>query len=122
MRTRLTTPTRAPRDTCSPRHRGRAATPRRVTVGLTPQAVEQVAQRVTQLLRYDKRHGQPELITAGELAHRLRVQRSWIYKNRHLLDGERLGDGPKAEWRFDPDRAMAALAKHRAARVGEGEA
>lgn len=114
MRTLHTAPVRASRDTCSSRHRGRAAMTHRVAVDLTPQAVEQVAQRVTQMLRYDKLHGQPELITAGELAHRLRVQRSWIYKHRHLLGGERIGDGPKAPWRFDLDTATRAMKRHQA--------
>jgi hypothetical protein len=120
MRTLLTTPARALRNNCSTRQRTRAATNRRITVDLTPQAVEQVAQRVTQLLRHDKTHGQPELITAGELAHRLRVQRSWIYKHRQLLGGERLGDGPKAPWRFDLDTATQAMKCHQAAQRTDG--
>ena len=102
----MRTPTtiRAPRDTCparpprrlvTTRPRGLAATPRRIAVDLTPQAVEQVAQRVAQLLG-DRAQRQPDLITAGELARRLRVERPWIYKHRHLLGGQRIGDGPKA--------------------------
>lgn len=109
----------APRHNCpaQPPHRratthprGLAATPRRIAVDLTPQAVEQVAQRVTQLLG-DRTRQQPELITAGELARRLRVQRPWIYKHRHLLGGQRIGDGPKAPWRFDLETARMALAR-----------
>jgi hypothetical protein len=113
MRTLPRTRVRAPRDTCTTRQRGRAATPRRVTVDLTPQAVEQVAQRVTQLLQHNPPH-QPKLLTAGELAHRLRVQRPWIYKNRHLLGGQRIGDGPKGPWRFDLDTATQAMKHHHA--------
>jgi hypothetical protein len=93
---------------------------RRVAVDLTPGAVEQVAQRVTQLLQHNKLPGQPELLTAGELARRLRVQRPWIYKHRHLLGGQRIGDGPKAPWRFDPETAKQALERHQAAQHANG--
>jgi hypothetical protein len=113
MRALATPPARAPRDNCPTRPtrpRGLAATTRRVYVDLTPQAVEQVAQRVAQLLT-DRAQRQPDLITAGELARRLRVERPWIYKHRHLLGGQRIGDGPKAPWRFDLDTAKQALAR-----------
>jgi hypothetical protein len=86
---------------------------RRVEVGLTEQAVDQVARRVVELLHHDRAQGQPELLTAGELARRLRVERPWIYKHRHMLGGERIGDGPKAPWRFDPEEAKRRLAEHR---------
>jgi hypothetical protein len=87
---------------------------RRVAVDLTPQAVEEVAQRVTQLLGHNKVQGQGELLTAGELARRLRVQRPWVYKHRHLLGGQRIGEGPKAPWRFDLDTATRAMKRHQA--------
>jgi len=54
------------------------------------------------------------------LAHRLRVQRPWIYKHRHLLGGQRIGDGPKAPWRFDLDTATQALGRHQATRQANG--
>jgi hypothetical protein len=105
---------RRSRGTCSGRRRGLGAAPRRVEMGLTPQAVEQVAQRVAQLLGERDSHRQPELLTAGELAHELRVERAWVYKNAHLLGGERLGHGPKAPWRFDPEVAKREMARQRA--------
>jgi hypothetical protein len=114
MRTLATTPARAPRDTCPTRNRGRAATSRRVQVDLTPQAIEQVAQRVAQLIEHKQPQQQAKLLTAGELAHRLRVQRPWIYKNRRLLGGQRIGDGPKGPWRFDLDTATQAMKRHQA--------
>ena len=107
---RDTCPTRAPRRRATTHPRGLAAATRRIAVDLTPQAVEQVAQRVAQLLG-DRAQRQPDLITAGELARRLRVERPWIYKHRHLLGGQRIGDGPKAPWRFDLETAKAALAR-----------
>jgi hypothetical protein len=99
--------------------RGIGAAPRRVEVNLGPQAVEQVAQRVAQLLRQEEAQREPKLLTAGELARELRVERPWIYKHRQLLGGQRIGVGPKAQWRFDLETAKAALARHRAGRVGE---
>jgi hypothetical protein len=93
---------------------------RRVAVDLTPQAVERVAQRVAQLLRHGELQRQPELITAGELARLLRVERPWVYKHRQLLGGQRIGDGPKAPWRFDLETAKAALARHQAAQHADG--
>jgi hypothetical protein len=113
-------PTRPPRGLAATRPRGLAATVRRrVQVDLTPQAIEQVALRVTQLLRQTEQRT-PELMSAGELARHLRVQRPWIYKNRHLLGGQRIGDGPKAPWRFDLDTAQQALQRHQAAQHAIG--
>ena len=112
-------PTRPPRGLATTRPRGLAATARHVQVDLTPQAVERVAQRVTQLLRQTEQRT-PELMSAGELARHLRVQRPWIYKNRHLLGGQRIGNGPKAPWRFDLDTAQQALQRHQAAQHANG--
>jgi hypothetical protein len=106
-------PARTPHQTCATRRRGRAATQPRIAVDLTPQAVEQVAQRVAQLLQHRNPQNHPELITAGELARALRVERPWIYKNRHLLGGQRIGDGPRAQWRFNRHTAIQALERHR---------
>ncbi len=99
--------------------RGLGAISRQVTVALTPEAVEQIASRVAQLLA--QREARPELITAGELARELRVERPWIYKHRHLLGGQRIGDGPKAQWRFELDTAKRALERHTEARDTNGD-
>lgn len=109
-RLHTTTPRRAARDDCSQRS-ARYATPRRIAVDLTPQAVEQVAGRVAQLLTHQQQQqtGEEDPISAGELALRLGVTRPWVYKHSHLLGGHRLGDGPKAQWRFDRQTAIAAL-------------
>jgi hypothetical protein len=115
MLTPTTIPTRPTRDLCMPaaRRRGLGVAARRVAVDLTPQAVEQVAQRVTQLLAARDSQERPELLSAGELARELRVERPWVYKHRHLLGGERLGDGPKAPWRFELETARRELARQR---------
>jgi hypothetical protein len=122
MLTPTTIPTRPTRDLCMPaaRRRGLGVAARRVAVDLTPQAVEQVAQRVTQLLAARDSQERPELLSAGELARELRVERPWVYKHRHLLGGERLGDGPKAPWRFGLETAKQALQRHQAAQHVNG--
>ncbi len=109
-------PARNPR---APRRRGLGAIAHRVAVDLTPQAVEQVASRVVQLLGHPQRQEQ-RLISAGELALYLGVTRPWIYKHRHLLGGRRLGEGPKAPWRFDRHTALEALERHQAAHRANG--
>jgi hypothetical protein len=91
------------------RRRGLSAVAGRVEVGLTAEAVEGVAQRVAQLLRETERREAPKPMTAGQLAHHLQVGRAWVYRNRRLLGGWRINDGPKAQWRFDPDVAMEAF-------------
>ncbi len=116
-----TRPARSTRDSCAPptRRRGLAATARRVAVDLTPQAVEQVAGRVAQLLGHSGQR-RLELISAGELALYLGVARPWVYKHRHLLGGRRIGDGPKAPWRFDRQTALQALGRHQTAQRADG--
>ena len=121
MRTLNTTPTRTPRDNCPTRRPGLGAMPRRIAVDLTPQAVEQVAHRVAQLLGDKPQQAEPRLLSAGELARYLRVERPWIYKHRHLLGGQRIGDGPKAPWRFELETAKQALAEHQAAPTANGD-
>ena len=92
MRVLSTIPTGGRRDLCPPRRRGRGAPARHVAVDLSPQAVERIAIRVAQLLG-EPRHEQqePELLSAGELARRLRVERPWVYRHRELLGGLRIG-------------------------------
>jgi hypothetical protein len=109
--------TRAPRDSCRPRGPGLGATPRRVVVDLSPEAVDQIARSVAQLLGEPQR--KPDRLTAGELARELRVERSWIYRHPRLLGGERINTGPKAPWRFKLDTAEEALRLHQAAREAE---
>ncbi len=116
-----TAPARRTAGRCAHRMRGLAATAaRHVAVDLSPQAVEQVAGRVVQLLGNSEQQRRSELISAGELALYLGVARPWVYKHRHLLGGRRIGEGPKAPWRFERRTAMQALERHRAAQRGNG--
>ena len=104
------------------RRKALGAATRRVEVGLTPEAVEAVAERVAQLLADRDSQRQPEArpVTAGQLAHYLGVDRAWIYKHRHTLGGWRINDGPKAQWRFDLKTAKAGSAEHRLRRETAG--
>ena len=79
------------------------------------QSVELVAVRAVELLLC-ARERSPELLSAGELARFLRVQRPWVYRNRDLLGGQRIGAGPRAPWRFDRETALQALRRHQAQR------
>jgi hypothetical protein len=91
----------------------------RVAVDLSPQAVERVAARVAELLGEGEAQDGPELICAGELARRLRVERPWVYRHRELLGGLRIGAGPKAPWRFEYRVAVEAL-RRQATQRGSG--
>jgi hypothetical protein len=113
-------PTSGARERCSARWGGLAATPRRIAVDLSPQTVERVVTRVAALLREREPQGGAELISAGELARRLRVERPWVYRHRELLGGLRIGTGPKAPWRFDYERAVEALRRHQVERRSGG--
>jgi hypothetical protein len=92
------------------RRRGRL---RHAAAELTPHAIEQIAQRVAQLLRErDHPHSQPAptaLLDASQLATHLGVTRTWIYEHAHQLGAIRLGTGTKARLRFDLDTATTAI-------------
>lgn len=113
-------PRQASRQSCSSPGRGRAVASRRVAVDLSPQAVEEVAVRVAALLQSRSTQQAPELISAGELARRLRVERPWVYRHRTLLGGLRIGAGPKAPWRFEYREAVEALRGLQVEQGGEG--
>jgi hypothetical protein len=116
-------PTRATRAPCPPRRRGLGAIARQVAVDLTPQAVEQVATRVAQLLhRQQQAHDQGQaqeklgLLTVAKLATYLDLNPAYVYEHADELGAIRIGDGPKARIRFDLHTAKAALKKLQAAR------
>jgi hypothetical protein len=103
--------------------RALAAAPRRIAVDLSAETIERVAVRVAQLLRQGltepaQSPAPARLITAGELARHLRVERPWVYRHRHLLGGRRIGAGPRAPWRFELETATKALGGHRVERGG----
>ncbi len=113
-----TTPMSTARGACPSRPRGLGAMARHVAVDLTPQAVEQVAIRVAQLLRHDQRQAEtnapstPGWMTTKELAHHLKLNPAWVYEHAEELGAIRTGDGPKARIRFDLYTATEALKRH----------
>jgi hypothetical protein len=109
MRGVSTIPRQAAREHCSSPGRGRGAAARRVAVDLSTQDIERIAAQVVQLLGEREAQSEPELLSAGELARRLRVERPWVYRYREVLGGIRMGRGPKAPWRFDYAAAVEAL-------------
>jgi len=91
---------------------------RRAAAELTPDAIEQIAHRVVELLREHK--DQPEshtasggLLDATQLARHLGVTRTWVYEHANQLGAIRLGAGSKARLRFDLDTATAAIDERR---------
>jgi hypothetical protein len=73
--------------------------------------VEAIALRVVELLDDDGRSARADadLIDATELARRLGMERSWVYSHAAELGAVRLGSGPNARLRFDPERATKVL-------------
>ncbi len=88
---------------------------RHAAAELTPHAIEQIAQRVAQLLHErretDTRPAPARLLDAAQLARHLGVTRTWVYEHAHQLGAIRLGTGTKARLRFDLDTATTAI-KH----------
>jgi hypothetical protein len=84
---------------------------RHAAAELTPHAIEQIAQRVAQLLHERGETGpQPaRLLDATQLAMHLGVTRTWVYEHAHQLGAIRLGAGTKARLRFDLDTATTAI-------------
>ncbi|HEY7932975.1 MAG TPA: hypothetical protein VID48_04040 [Solirubrobacteraceae bacterium] len=103
------------RSTTAPRPTGRLASARRGMAEMTPDAIEQIAQRVAQLLHHEPQTindgptKPPELIDAGQLARRFGLTRTWIYENSARLGAIEISDGPRPRLRFDPQVASQAL-------------
>jgi hypothetical protein len=78
---------------------------------LDPESVEAIAVRVVELLeeRGPGTAAGQEMITAEEVARRFGVKAAWVRRNADRLGAVRLGDGPRARLRFDPERVAAAL-------------
>jgi hypothetical protein len=113
---------RPPRDTCPPHTRRRhelGASALRATIDLHPRTVEQIAQRVAQLLRQDQlttlanpAHQDTSLLTVKELARHFKLNPAWVYEHAQELGAIRTGNGPKARMRFNLHTATQALQQH----------
>lgn len=75
-------------------------------------SIDAIARRVAELLTKVERR---QLVSAGELAERLGVERSWVYANARRLGAFRLSEGPRGQLRFDLDRALVVLRERPAA-------
>lgn len=77
--------------------------------------LEAIAHEVVDLLRRDA-PGERALLTAGQVAARFGVDRSWVYAHAHELGVVRLGFGLRPRLRFDPAVVAQRLITERAAR------
>lgn len=77
-------------------------------IELTDEQLAKLAELIADRLA-ERASTAPRLVTAGELADRLSVARSFVYEHRDELGAIRLGDGPKAPLRFDVDVAKRAM-------------
>jgi hypothetical protein len=80
-------------------------------VDLPAVTIDAIARRVVELLD-DQLAGAKEpaaLIDVGELARRTGISRTWIYTHALDLGAIRLGSGPKARLRFNPDTVERLL-------------
>lgn len=68
---------------------------------LTPDFVDAVARRVLDLAR--------RKLTVGDVAEIYGVHPTWVYARADQLGAFRLGSGPKAPLRFDPDKVETAF-------------
>lgn len=86
---------------------------------LSAQCIEAIATRVIELLHERTQHLQhPEsLIDVAELARRTGLSRTWIYEHARDLGAIRLGDGPRARLRFNPDTVKRLLEREPPPRV-----
>jgi hypothetical protein len=51
----------------------------------------------------------PPMLTVEEVSTTFKVSRAWVYENARRLGGVKLGPGPRAPLRFDPNGVAAAL-------------
>ena len=82
-----------------------------MTMPLGPEFIDSLADaladRLADVLR--KRGEAAEVVDATTLATRLGVSPQWVRDHAEELGGWRLGDGPKAHYRFDAGSAEQAL-------------
>lgn len=102
---------------------GRWARVRRAAAELTPEAIEQIAHRVVELLREHRdqptaRTASGGLVDAAQLARHLGVTRTWVYEHANQLGAIRLGAGSNARLRFDLATATAAIDERQTKRQG----
>jgi hypothetical protein len=76
---------------------------------LDPASLRAIAEQVAELLRRrDASDDMHALLTAGQVAARFNVDRSWVYAHANELGVVRIGSGRRPRLRFDP----AIVAQH----------
>jgi hypothetical protein len=100
------------------------AVAREVTVALTPQTIEQIADCVVRRLHRQQQNqqqaqtGEPVgMVTVAQFAAYYKLNPAWVYEHADELGATRIGSGPKARIRLDFQVAKAALAQHQANRM-----
>src|SRR4051794_20809639 len=79
-------------------------------IRLHPADVDAIARRVAELVREEASASQLRFLTAAQVAKRFNVTRDWVYAHADDLGAIRLGEGPRARFRFDPTQTIAAMA------------
>jgi len=102
---------------------------RRAFAELAPETIEQIAVRVTEMLRSERdvpggeeAGSTKELVDANELAVRLGVSRYWVYEHAGELGAIAMGRGSRPRLRFDPAVAAQALQRRTPPEVREAPA
>jgi hypothetical protein len=80
---------------------------RETATTLDPSSIEAVAQRVAELLK--DTDTESSLIDAAEVARRYGLARSTVYEKAGELGAIRLGNGPRARLRFNPETVAKQL-------------
>lgn len=94
-----------------------------VSLGLSEDAVEAIAQRVVELLSSD--HAAPSgeggrLVEAATVARKYAVSPAWVYDHADELGAIRLGTGAKPRLRFDLETVSKAMPSCSAGRGSPG--
>lgn len=71
-------------------------------VSLSPESIETLARRLSELLHDAESKGTSRLVSAKVIAERWGVDRKWVYEHAEHLGARRLGSGPRPRLRFDP--------------------
>ncbi|MBN8870775.1 MAG: hypothetical protein J0H66_12910 [Solirubrobacterales bacterium] len=71
-------------------------------VSLSPESIEMLARRLSELLQPAEPEGSSRLVSAKVIAERWGVDRRWVYEHADHLGARRLGSGPRPRLRFDP--------------------
>src|SRR5581483_6881168 len=87
---------------------------------LSPGDLAALAQLVTDEIQARRLvESRPGLVDATELAALLGVERGYVYENATRLGAIRLGEGPRARLRFNPEEASARLRSCHGVRTSE---